>query len=488
VTFRLSTYFAVFSLSASALVITRNPYVGAAYLIATVALLLPLFVFRVPSRFYFLLLFTSATLWASHMVRPLVWVFDLSVFMYGRIGQLTDQVVAASLIEIGILGFVLELGLVFGLIPFFMSDRRRTPAPRGNPLLVRGSTVIVGGLALLLFMRGFLLIGLNVGRKGIDVDPRFAFISQLIPDELVFAICVLFLAKYRHELSRFLLTAVTAILFAYTFLLLLGGSKAFLARLALALFIYYLASRGNFKVRVGRSVVIGAASLVLLILTFSLATFVRSAAKTTSGFGIEFITVIAKTAPQILQRERLKLAVDMVTRRLSGYDGFAAVGMYRDPRVEQAFSPSATASQAAARLLPGYRAGGMSQGKSISVYYAGLPVTLKHAGALGLFGAAKLMGGSLAALLLFGIGYVWGAFFRWSGRLESEDFGFLLQYIGAFAVLRWSLSGNFDDLIAEFVINLGQLAFYTIAAMLGYSIIKMIARPAVTPAQLIGEM
>jgi hypothetical protein len=482
---RLSTYFTVVAIACGLLVVVRNPYVGAAYMVAVAGLLLPTYAVRVPQRFYFLALFTAGTLWIAHMVRPLAAVFGYADFMYAHLGTWSDEVAAAALLRIGLYSFVLQVGLLLGLLPVFGSPRaqRTTPTEDSTAFLVRARFPIILGIVGFFLIRAMLMFGAGIGRKSVETGAQLGFILQLIPDDLVFALGVLYLAKYRKQIGLALVAVMVGVLAGYSILLLIGGSKAFLARIALAIFIYYLASRGDFKIRLGRAVVTAALVAGMLLFTFPLASLVRFTGKT-SGFGAESITHIAKSIPQMMTAERMRYAVDLVTRRISGYDGFIAVRIHRDPRVEESFTLKATVTQAMSRLIPGFRATSMTQGKAISVYYLGLPELFQHAGAVGLFGAVELMAGGLALLFLLGLGYVWGTFFRFASSLRNPDLAFILQHAGAYAVLRWSLSGNFDDLAARFLVYLIQIGFYGFLIVVGFAALRRLSttRPSMTSA------
>src|SRR5688500_1749503 len=175
---RLSTYFTIVAILCGLVVVMRNPYVGTAYMVAVAGLLLPTYAIKVPRRFYFIALFTAGTLWIAHMVRPLAAVFGYADFMYTHLGTWSDEVAAASLLRIGLYSFVLQVGLLLGILPVFGSpavQRTTTTTEAPTAFLVRARFPIILGIVGFFLVRAALMFGAGIGRKSVETGAQLGF-------------------------------------------------------------------------------------------------------------------------------------------------------------------------------------------------------------------------------------------------------------------------------------------------------------------------
>ena len=471
-TFRVSTYFAFLAALGVLACALARPALLLPYTLAAAGILLPLYVLRVSRQYFYVLIFTAGAIWISHLVRPLVSSSDDLILLYPIMRSVTDAQRAAVLLDVALYAMLLIGGVAAGLVLFQPLGRDDvTAGPDDAPLLLRAHRSVLLILGALLAARLFLLLVLGVGRKGVPIDPRVGFLIQFFPDELVFGVGVLLLARYGRLISRQARGMAWLVILGYSGVLLVGGSKAFFARILLAAFVYYLAARGDFRLRLRTAVAIGAATVLVLAVSFPFATALRLATRT-SGLGLDAAATAVSTVRSSLRPEQLGIAADLVTRRLAGYDGMIVVHMEHNEAVAASFHPVTTVKQVASRLIPGFRLQEMTQGKAVSVHYARLPESLQHAGALGFFGSARLTAGRATGLFIFLFGLAWGAFFRLTSRVRSLDAQFLLQYIGAYVLLRWLLSGNADDLLAMFIIQIVQLAAYAVLLHMTHSVVR----------------
>lgn len=459
---RLSSYL-IASIAACCIVVGFiDVRVLPAYALAAAAIALPLFL-PSPPRLRWVLLVSTGGLWLVYLIRPIVHLLGWAKFVYPFLSYVDHWRIQDTLYTIALLG--LGFQLTFWAALWWILPPEPGPAREpARPWLLRAPrTLLLIGVGLVA-LRLLLLIGFRVGQKGGDAGGLGA-LMYLIPEDLLFALPLLYLLRYRHRVDRAQLLGALAVLALISGAILLEGSKAFAARLMLGVFVYLLVTRGDQRLPFARFVALALPTAFVLLASFSIATATRLSVATQGGIGRDAVAeLVGRIAAWDLRTQAI-VASDMFTKRLAGYDGMLAVGARRDPIAQEIFTPGVTAQNVVSKLLPGVRPGRMTQGKAISVYYTRFDESHGHGGALGLFGAARLAAGPAALLLVMTIAAAMALVFRIID-LCTPDVRYVLAFIATYDFLRWVTSGNFDGLLTEMAIQAGQLVFYAAAAWL----------------------
>jgi hypothetical protein len=184
----------------------------------------------------------------------------------------------------------------------------------------------------------------------------------------------------------------------------------------------------------------------------------------TEGYSLDLGPIIIEglSAGVRLDGEDLFYYGSLITRRFNGFDGLLATNLNRPNALVDAFNPVNTTFRVVEKLIPRFSgSSGMPSGRAVGVFYSGHEYDVQHQGAVGMFGALRLMFGPVGAYFGAGlIGLFWALFFRLSELWRHPDARLLLQMIGAMNVVAWVMSGNFDETASAFIIALAHLVFY----------------------------
>lgn len=468
--FRVSIYLAAVMAALAAFVLSQSLPVGLAFLFASAATYVPLRILPVPTRFFYIQLFIAITLLVTTLARVPFLAAEPDVFLYHRIGVVTPEILAVVLVKFAFYAALLFLGLFLGFRLFARNPN--VGARQGAPLFLRASVVIALVSLLIFSARAFLQLGLGLHTKSV-VNPRFGFLSELVPDGFLYPICILFIAKYRKLVPPFEAAVFGAIVAGMIGLTVISGSRRSIAALGLALFIYFLSQRGDFRISLGRGFALASLGLSLLLLSFAVAGTVRSTLRGQGGYSADFGKVIWRGAKTAFHPDAAIILGHAVSRRVSlGMDGLVAVEMYRPKLAVERFSPRSALQRAAAKLIPRYRAPGneMSSGKILGVAYDLQALDLRHASAFGLFASLNLTFGRwLSFVAAFTFGLLCAAYFSITARIREPDVVYLLHFIGMQFTFAWIISGNFDGLVAATISNFVVLSTYS------FGIVMMIA-------------
>jgi hypothetical protein len=101
-----------------------------------------------------------------------------------------------------------------------------------------------------------------------------------------------------------------------------------------------------------------------------------------------------------------------------------------------------------------------SSGKIVSENIVGFSAEKKHGGSLGLFAAVYFMTGHFFFIFNIALGIVLAFYFIFTRRVKNDDLRFILYFMGCYFILRLMLSGNFDVILGEFVIEWILLYIY----------------------------
>lgn len=476
--FPLSRYVIVGLVLATLWVAAHDVVLGGAYALAALAVTLSLVLLRVPRRFFYVMLFTALAIVVSHLLRPLILIPLPELFTYGGLGSVGPPLMLRALLKVALYSAMVLGGIWLGFRLIPAPPRARTEDEGGDedepvdasgeegslPVLIRGQVLVIALMGVLVLIRAYLQFRLGLFTKLAPPNPTAGFLAQFIPDLLIYGVGVLYLLKYRRWLSLPALGLVAVFVVGMVVMTLVSGSKGFLARLGVILFIYLLAEKGDFRLRpapAALAVVVGAWALVF---SFSVANPLRLYLGE-RGYSMEITRIILQGAREAveLHPETLVEQANAVTGRFNGFDGLLATEMYRPELLKKAFQPLGMGERIVGRLLPRVGFGEeLGTGKAIGVVYSGHSLDVEHFGAVGMFGALELMVGEGASYLLaLAIGLFWAAYFRFSEVFREEDLRLLLQLVGAMGIITWTMSGNFDVTVASFIIDVVHVAFYS---------------------------
>lgn len=462
---RVSQYFTAVLLASSALVFFESPTFGFAYLAAAASVLVPLHAFRVPRRYYFTVLLAAGTIWLTHLIRPMVLFVQPEGFLYPRIISLDGTLVTSTLLRIAVMGFALLAGLVAGYRLLGGREAGSTDEEGRRPLLLSLRSVVQLALVGGVLFKAVTLLAFGVGFRSGAPDPVLSILSRFVPDYLIYGLVVLYLGKYRHRITPAERLLHLALLGAMATLGLLQGSKAFIAQILLALFVFYLAFEGDFRVKVRHAALLGVAGVVVLVASFPLAMSLRRYVQT-EGYNLGAVSAAARGLAEVARPEEAATVAAWISSRFIGFDGMLATEASLPPEFLQTFGLTETLHRVQGRLIPldEGTGGSLSTGRAVSTYLIGHPEELRHSGGVGLFAASRFMGGPVGGVLivfLFGLG--WAAYFSLSDRVRSSDARFLLRYVGVNGIIFWTMSGNADYLVPVLVITVGEILFLGVA-------------------------
>lgn len=462
---RVSQYFTGVLLASSAVVFVESLAFGLAYLAAVAAVLVPLHAFPVPKRYYFTVLLAAGTIWLTHLIRPMVLFVQPEGFLYPRIVALNGELVISTLLRIAVMGFALLSGLILGY--HLLGRRNRPPADAGGrrPLLLSLRAVIQVLLVGAVAFKAVALLVFGVGFRSGAPDPVLSILSRFVPDYLIYGLVVLYLGKYRRQIGPAERLLHVGLLAAMSVLGLLQGSKAFVAQILLALFVFYLAFEGDFRVKVRHAALLGVAGVVVLVASFPLAMSLRRYVQT-EGYDLGALVAAGRGLADIARPEEAATMAAWISSRFIGFDGMLATEAALPPEFLQTFGLAETVGRVQGRLIPldEGTGGSLSTGRAVSTYLIGHPEELRHSGGVGLFAASHFMGGPVGGVaIVFLFGLSWAAYFCLSDRVRSSDARFLLRYVGVNGIIFWTMSGNADYLVPVLVITVAEILFLGVA-------------------------
>ncbi len=436
--------------------------IGLAYTLASACLVLPIYVLRVPQRFFYVMLFAAISLWVTHMLRPLVLLVDMDLFKFPIVGYIDKNIMIDALFKIAQFNVLVLSGLFLGFKAYALQPNK-VPVLASEfkmPFFLRGRFGMNVLLIFFFLLKLFLIVAFNLGSRGEQADASIGFILRLMPDFLIYPICLLYLARYNKQLKRRQVAFYAIMLLGYSGLVLLQGSKMSLALTGFAVFIYYLSDKGDFKVHLLRAITLGAFGALIMVFSFVLGSSLRYYVRS-YGFNAGLITHLADEASTVTASDKSFEYADDITSRFLGFDGVMVTDMYQPAELRRVFSPVNTLNRILDQLLPFYAAqGNLTSGRAVSIIYMGFSDTHTHTGGVGLLGALVLMSGTWAIWLGFLLGFGVAAYFAFSERSGSRDLSFVLYYVGLYFLINIIMAGAMERNIALALINVIHVFFY----------------------------
>ncbi len=460
---KVSDYFLLLNVIGSFLMLLYDAEVGLRYTFAASCLVVPYYVFPISLRLKQTCLFISFVLWLTHLLRPFILLPNLELFKYVRFSSISNDLIQASLVQTGLYSGCLLVGFCLTSMILAPSSREllanghlAKAAGRSKSLLEKKQKYVQAAATVALLMSTVFAVFLKIGVKKATTSSSGIW-SFVIPEIFIHLACLLYIFKYRYHVKFYI-----SVLIGFVILGLIGGSKGALAEIAILAVIYFLYERGNFKISVKRAAVTSAIAVFLLFTTFAVANQIRyTILFAGQSYGFNVIQAFANGAAEALRLDNVVYFVDLVTTRFNGFDGLLVTNIYQPDLLRDVFSLSNTVQRIISKLVP-FDGGvaSMTTGKAVGIAYIGFDSDKSFAGAVGIWGALRLMAGGYVPAFAFGLGSLWAAIICGFQRVKDLDVSFILQGFVMLMITESIMSGNFDNTGSWLVIRCGQLAFY----------------------------
>ena len=428
------------------------------YAICCTILALPLVLTSTTHPYRFYMLLVSISLFLAYLLRPIVLLWKPAFYKYDLVGTISSAEVAQRLWElIPLLSCFLIGTLAFSLLirptvrPFVaLSDNTK---PATGSIVMRSRKWLIIMAWIVLFGNVGLALAYNIGVKNVEVTaPHLQVISRLFPQLLLTAVCVTLLSLYRRQLDPMTLASLIAFLMGAAFYeLLIKGSKAGLAFIFFAFFVVQIVRFNDFSMKTRGVVTLGAASIVCLLIAFSLSNVVRYG-NTDAGLISRAGSALTKYSGEV----NIADSVNAFTGRMCGFDGQLVVQQHRPVKLRKSFQVSNILRNAVARTVPGVNPGTVTTGKAVAVHYQGASKHARFSGGVGIFGTFSLIsyGKEWLAALLLGLGI--GLVFRVLHFVEDPGIFLILQVVFFYFLIQLIISGGIGNILANSMIVLGQ--------------------------------
>lgn len=464
---RVSDYFLLLNVVSSLLMVLYDADIGMRYAFAASCLVVPYYVFPISLRLKQTCLFISFVLWLTHLLRPFILLPNLELFKYVRFSSINNALIQTSLVQTGLYSGCLLVG--FCLVSMVLAPSNREllanghlakafnqPTRQSRGLLEKKQKYIQAAATIALVMSTIFAVFLKIGVKKATTSSSGIW-SFVIPEIFIHLACLLYIFKYRHHVKFYV-----SILTGFVVLGLIGGSKGALAEIAILAVIYFLYERGNFRISVKRAFLTSTVAVFLLFATFAVANQIRyTILFAGQSYGFNVIQAFATGAAEALQLDNAVYFVDLITTRFNGFDGLLVTNIYQSDLLRDVFSLSNTMQRIVSKLVP-FDGGvaSMTTGKAVGIAYIGFDSDKSFAGAVGIWGALRLMAGAYTPVFAFGLGALWAGVICGFQRVKDLDISFILQGFVMLMITESIMSGNFDNTGSWLVIRCGQLAFY----------------------------
>jgi hypothetical protein len=285
-----------------------------------------------------------------------------------------------------------------------------------------------------------------------DRDTTYGFFYRLLSPDISFVIYYLYLTKYWRRISFPGRITVVAMILLTSYSILITGSKTFIALFALCFFFSFIYKK--IKIKLSNFAILTIAGFVLLSFSFIMAAAVKFSSEKNINSVIDKASAIAN--------ERSFLTIgDEITKRMMGLDGQIATyiitsqpNLGTTTMLEESFSIHEIFLHTLNNIIPKIQFTYQpNSGKIVSEYLVGFSAEKKHNGSLGLFASVYLMTNNYFFLFNVALGIILAFYFIFTRRIKNDDLRFILYFMGCYFIVRLVLSGNFDIILGEFVVE-----------------------------------
>ncbi|WP_299581164.1 hypothetical protein [Mucilaginibacter sp.] len=319
-----------------------------------------------------------------------------------------------------------------------------------DKFLINNFKAIAILLSTLVFIRVFLNVFLEVGVKGRAINSSWAFLSRFAPEDLIISIIIVYFIFYKTYLTRGQKVVLWLNLFFITVALLATGSKASALLIGVSVLTYYLIVERKFK-----AIRVAAISLVLLILipfSFNLGDQIKYSIYSGDK---SIVNIFSKSLDNFLTKSPVQ-SYNQVTSRFIGVDGSIAKSkLGNSQQLYVIFGIEETLYRSLDMVLPfGSFKNTVNSGKAVSLYIQNMPDDVQNAGAIGGYASLDLMFGNIPFVGIFLFGLAQGLIIKLISRIKNLSFLYLIFFSYTFFVINAIMSGNYDFIIAIFLIKI----------------------------------
>jgi hypothetical protein len=395
----------------------------------------------------------------SYFLRPLILYYHPEFYYYSKTtSALSKDVLINEMFIILINTFFLYLG--FTISNSLMNLRRKNGILKDkitinwnlnkDKFLINNFKAIAILLSTLVFIRVFLNVFLEVGVKGRAINSSWAFLSRFAPEDLIISIIIVYFIFYKTYLTRGQKVVLWLNLFFITVALLATGSKASALLIGVSVLTYYLIVERKFK-----AIRVAAISLVLLILipfSFNLGDQIKYSIYSGDK---SIVNIFSKSLDNFLTKSPVQ-SYNQVTSRFIGVDGSIAKSkLGNSQQLYVIFGIEETLYRSLDMILPfGSFKNTVNSGKAVSLYIQNMPDDVQNAGAIGGYASLDLMFGNIPFVGIFLFGLAQGLIIKLISRIKNLSFLYLIFFSYTFFVINAIMSGNYDFIIAIFLIKI----------------------------------
>jgi len=395
----------------------------------------------------------------SYFLRPLILYYHPEFYYYGKTtGALTKEVLISEMFMILVNTFFLYLG--FTLSNTLVNLGRKNGIAKDkltinwnlnkDKFLIKNFRPIAFLLSFLVFIRVFLNVFMGVGVKGRVINSGWAFLSRFAPEDLIISIIIVYFIFYKTYLKRGQKIVLWLNLFFITVALLATGSKASALLIGISVLTYYLIVERKFKAT--RVVIISAMLLILIPLTFDLGDQIKYSFYSGDK---NIVNIFGNTVNSFLTKSPVQ-SYNQVTSRFIGVDGSIAKSkLHNSEELYTIFGIEETLYRSLDMILPfGSFKNTINSGKAVSLYIQDIPDDVQHAGAIGGFASLDLMFLNIPVIGIFIFGLIQGFIIKQISKLKNLSFLYLIFFSYTFFIINGIMSGNYDFIIAIFLIKI----------------------------------
>jgi hypothetical protein len=401
----------------------------------------------------------------SYFLRPLLLIYHLDFYYYAKTtGGITADVLINEMFIILVNTFFLYLG--FTISNVIINLRRKNGILKDklkinwnlnkDKFLMRNFTPIAALLTFLVSIRVFLNIFLGVGVKGKELNSSWAFLSRFAPEDLIISIIIVYFIFYKTSLKRGQKLILWIDLFLITVALLATGSKASALLIGVSVLTYYLIVDRKFK-----AIKVGMISLLLLVLipfTFDLGDQIKYSIY---NGDINTYNIFKEALDDFLNKSPIE-SYNQVTSRFIGVDGSIAKSrLFNTDDLYVIFGIKETLNRSLDMILPfGSFKNTINSGKAVSLYIQDMGDDVQHAGAIGGYASLDLMLNNIPFIGVFLFGMLQGYIVKIISRIKNLSFLYLVFFSYTFFLINAIMSGNYDFIIAIFLIKIVLFLIY----------------------------
>jgi hypothetical protein len=400
----------------------------------------------------------------SNFIRPFILSLDFQSFSYPNRANINIEDLEQALKSTNAATLGYSIGFIF-ISNLYYLQRKTKPVQdntiKKKPFLLKHIYTILFLCTSLVLLSCTLFFVLGIGMKGEAVTSPLAFLSRLIPKDLIFGVIALYFFKYSEYLKLWQKLLLISIAALFCINILATGSKSFVMIFAFAYLSWLLYS--DIRVPLLKMFFLLIGGSAILGVSFILADSIKMA----SNLGLGYSSMLKLTAA-VIQEISLFQIISDITSRFVGMDGTLVFNAVKDSwsseyknALYDIYELPATLTRSFGNIVPGFSLkGNIQSGVAVGRYISEVPEQLNYAGALGSVASMELMTRGSTFIGHLGLGVASGLYGLFVSKVKDDDLAYILTFFFNFFLLFTIMSGNFDMMIALLVIKLVLLPSY----------------------------